>query len=317
MNYDRIVGDRVRDAEHHELRTSEELFAADINAILEGDAVEQGVHFEVGTDKVAFEKLITVLGIDKDIQNISNGGYMNFIKAMYSSVGASGERKQDVVLPVIEKYGIVTALELFQSESWQVQQTSPRGDRISALGGSSTAQFMLMHTDEENEEGQRTVNLETIGIVLGMNSQMETAAITEHGNFNEEGLVSIFKSIKRHTKEPSGTAEALGDYLVSCDDTLDFPSYSFYVRIGKVESGRFFRSIVGVKAHTNYYDLSGGRFVRNAKRSGDNDDEEEPVVYVPHHRHEGDGDDDYEYGDYVDFDDEDYDDDIEETGRTD
>lgn len=297
----------MHQAEYREICVSEEQFAGDVRTILDS-VIDEGVHFELGNDRAALGKLITVLGIDEDIENITQEGrYLNFIKAMHGSGSTSGETPPEIVLSVIKKHGIITALELLQSAEWRVERREVPGSRIVGFGDTITSQLMLMQV-REGDKGVQRVDLDSTGIVIGMNCRMEVDSVTEYGHMNEDGLENIFKEVRRETDGRAEISKALGDYLKSLGDTLVFPKSSFYVRIGKVEAGGFFRGVNGVQAHDNYYDLNGGRFVRNAERSGDIKDDESLFEFPPAERSDEElsHGEDADYDDYDDYDEEDY-----------
>lgn len=303
MNFNKIISGRADYAEREEVRDSEGRFAADVREIVDS-AIEEGVHFELGADKAALEKLLSVLGIDQDIEKSTEGGYMNYIQALYGSGGSSGGRSPEVVVPIIKKYGIVKTLELLQAESWHVEKKQVIGERLIAAGGVVTSQLMLLHS-EEDEKGVPRTELESIGVVIGMYTRMEVDLVTEHGYMSEDGIERVFDDIKRGTDHPSELPASLGNYLDSMDESLLFPAHGFYVRIGKCQSGGMFSGITDVRVFSNYYDLVGGRFVRDAKRSGDIEDDVDNDYMVPQAMQKYEDDDDSDWrDDFHDLDDD-------------
>ncbi len=307
MSYNRTIGERIRQAEQSEILNSEEQFAADIRRIFDGELGERGVHFEFGSDRDALEKFIAVLGLDKDIQHMTKGGYINYAKALYGSGGAMGSRSHEVTYPIVEQHGVVGALELLQSESWHVESRGALKKHVATIGDTNSSELLFMRVSSDDQ-----VDFNSFGIVVGMTSLMEARLLTEHGYIDEDGLPDVYGTLQRRAGKQSDVAKLFGDYIRSMDEKLQFPSVSFFVRIGKLESGGFLGGVAGVKAYENYFDLKHGRFERDADRSGDNDKDDSEFAYDFSVPVVTDSDDEYyRYSD--DFDDDYYDPDEDES----
>ncbi len=229
------LADRIRTAEHEEVRNSEETFVAGLSDILSVKAMRKGVAVDLDTHRHRFEQVLEIIGA-----NEKTAGSLSQLALRGAMLDRSTSRTNlggDWLEAYVAEYGVATTLERMQSLDWV------SSDR------------QIVQPSEEFSHSSIVMGNDTFATVLSVQAGNYPVAISEYGHLD---ILAPALSEKNETSRDR--LRIFTEFLGEDEMQVQLPRIKYQIALGKTAAS-------GIEYAWDRYLYSDGTFTKKVEES--------------------------------------------------